>query len=325
MHDQGQSDKHLRNGQRPSQLRNALESPIAARIERDVPMSGLTTLRIGGPADALCRITNIDDARRFHELSRTWDLPLLCLGGGSNLLIDDLGISGLVFKMEMTEYSVEHETVRIGAGSVFDTMIRKTLESGLTGLEFASGIPGTIGGAIAGNAGCFGHDIGEFLVEATLMKADGQLVVVGPDDLAFSYRHSALKSTDDILLSVLLRLERGDLDAATETRRHNMALRHSKHPVDLPTAGSYFKNLEPTQPGGRRQAAGELLDRVGARDLHSGGAAVFNKHANIIINRDHATCSDVLDLALKMKNLVRERFGILLEEEVRHIPRLPGK
>jgi UDP-N-acetylmuramate dehydrogenase len=319
MHNKRHTDKHLRDEQRIISVLNALDESLQRRIERDVPLCCLTTLQIGGPALALCRIQNIDQARRFHEISREHDIPGFCLGGGSNVLVDDLGFQGLVMRMEITDLGIDGETVSIGAGATFDSLIQETLQAGLTGLEFASGIPGTIGGAITGNAGCFGHDISEFLLEATLLDTQGRVETVGAADLGFAYRTSKLKTSGDILLSAVFRLQRGNLDQAAETRRENIALRRRKHPHETPTAGSYFKNLPPEHPGGRRRAAGQLLEQAGAGNLSSGGAAVFDKHANIIINRDQATCSDVLDLAAKMKDAVHGKFGVVLEEEVRHI------
>lgn len=293
-------------------------------LEKYIPLADLTTFRIGGPALGLCRIRNIDEALRFQEISRREGIPTVSLGGGSNILADDRGFAGIVARMEYSDISFNGEVVKVGAGMGFDDLIGRTLEAGLCGLEFASGIPGSIGGAVVGNAGCFGHEIGEFLIEALVLETEGQLKTVGPEDLHFSYRHSGLSGSDTLLLEATFKLKHGNLQTAQTCREENLALRRAKHPVDQPTAGSYFKNLPPLESGGRRQAAGQLLEEAGAIGLRVGDAAVFEKHANIIVNKGRAGSADVLDLALEMKRRVLEKFGIELEAEVRHLKWLGG-
>ena len=291
-----------------------------ARIETGVPLSGLTTFRIGGPAAGLRRIRTPQEAAEFLEIARARRIPVLCLGGGSNVLIDDRGFCGLVLRMEIDAVSAEGGSVTAGAGLAFDDLIAWTLDRGLTGLEFASGIPGSVGGAVAGNAGCYGHEIGEFLTAALVLGRDGALRRIPGADLGFSYRHSRLKESGELLLEVVLRLQKGDIAAARAVREEKLAERRVKHPWDEPCAGSYFKNLDPAAPGERRRAAGQLLDQAGVHGLRVGGAAIFPRHANIIVNTGAATCRDVLELAALMKERVRERFGVELQEEVRHIP-----
>lgn len=297
----------------------ALASRHGERMDLAVPLSRLTTLHIGGPARAICRLHTPDDARRFLENAREREIPAVYLGGGSNVLADDAGFEGLVLRVATTDFTVRGDTVSAGAGLDFDALVVATLESGLVGLEFASGIPGSLGGALVGNAGCYGHEISEFLVEATVLRADGRVETVGPEDFAFAYRHSALKGNGDLVLDAVLRLRRGDTAVAGETRAGIVAERRRKHPVDLPCAGSYFKNLPPDSPGGRRRAAGALLERVGAKEMREGDAAVFERHANIIVNLGTATSAEVLTLAERMKAAVADAFGIPLLEEVRHL------
>jgi UDP-N-acetylmuramate dehydrogenase len=159
------------------------------------------------------------------------------------------------------------------------------------------------------------------VLEATLLNPDGSIERVGPDALGFRYRNTDLKGGDALLLDVLLRAEPGDTTAAAAEREEHLADRRRKHPVDEPCAGSYFQNLPPARPGERRRAAGALLDRLGARGWREGGAAVYEKHANIIVNLGGATCRDVLTLAARMKAAVLKEFGEELVEEVRHLPR----
>lgn len=281
------------------------------------PLRDLTTLRIGGPAVALCRVQTIDQARRFLEYLDGRGVARLCLGAGSNVLADDRGFDGAVLRMEIDTFIVSGETVLAGAGMPFDAVIERSLAAGLIGLEFASGIPGTLGGALVGNAGCFGRELGEFLLEALLLRADGRLQTVGPEAFAFGYRRSALQGGPDLVLQAKLRLRRAPTEAAWRERQERRRIRREKHPTTEPCAGSWFKNLEPEAPGGRRRPAGELLDLAGAKSMRVGGAAVYAKHANIIINACGATSAEVTALAGMMAAAVRERFGVQLQPEVR--------
>ncbi len=311
-------------GKDPAQIAEAVKALAARHGERmnlDIPLSGMTTMHIGGPALAICRLHTPDDARRFLENAREQEIPAVCLGGGSNVLADDAGFQGLVLQVATTDLEVRGDTIRAGAGLDFDALVIASLEAGLVGLEFASGIPGSLGGALVGNAGCYGHEIGEFLAEATILRTNGTVETVGPEAFAFAYRHSVFKGRDDLVLDAVLRLRRGDTAAAGETRAGIIAERRRKHPVDLPCAGSYFQNLPPETPGGRRRAAGALLDQIDAREMREGDAAVFARHANIIVNLGEATSRDVLTLAERMKEAVAERFGVRLREEVRHLTR----
>jgi UDP-N-acetylmuramate dehydrogenase len=311
------------SGFSPAEIRARLQTLAATRpssIRLGVPLRELTTIRIGGPAFGLASILTLEDAKWFQGLVNENEVPVACLGSGSNVLADDRGFCGLIMRMERATFEVSGDAVTAGAGLPFDALIERCLGTGLTGLEFASGIPGTVGGAVVGNAGCFGHEIGEFLIQATLLKADGTVASVGPAELAFGYRSSSLKGSQDILLDVCLQLRRGDLAAAADLRHQRLAQRWQKHPRQEPSAGSYFKNLPPLVPGGPRRAAGELLEQVGAKQMRVGGAAVFARHANIIINTGTATCRDVLALAKRMKQAVFAAFGVQLQEEVRYLP-----
>ncbi|MFH1844744.1 MAG: UDP-N-acetylmuramate dehydrogenase [bacterium] len=298
---------------------DSLRGQFPAQLLVDVPLRELTTFRIGGPALGVGLIQTHDDARKFQAIAAEHDLPLAFLGDGSNVLADDRGFCGLILKMEVPTFEIHGDTVTVGAGVRFDNLIERCLAAGLVGLEFASGIPGTVGGAVVGNAGCYGHEISEFLVAATVLRADGRLETVGPEDLVFSYRNSRLKGSTDLLLEAELQLRQGDNTAALQARQEHLASRGRKHPVHEPCAGSYFQNLPPRISGGKRRAAGELLEAVGAKEMQVGGAAVFAKHANIIINADGASCRDVQALAARMRTAVADRFEVQLQEEVRYL------
>ncbi len=300
-------------------LVESLPGDMQSQVRQSVPLNSLTTLRVGGPASILCRVGNPEQAVRFQALALERDIPFFILGGGSNVLADDRGFRGLILHVSTENFDLKGDTIRAGTGVSFDGLIERTLDAGLTGLEFASGIPGTLGGALVGNAGCYGHEIGEFLVEALLLRPDGRLETVGPEDFGFRYRETDLRETGTIVLEAVLKLQRGDVDQAASLRREKILDRRTKHPVDLPSAGSWFRNLPPAEQGGRRRAAGVLLEQAGAKDMIEGDARVFAKHANMIINTGGATSADVLKLAARMKSGVLEKFGIQLVEEVRYL------
>jgi UDP-N-acetylmuramate dehydrogenase len=279
-----------------------------------------TTFRIGGPAD---RLAEVDDEVALGELiaaARELRVPCFVLGGGSNLLIDERGVRGLVLVNHLRRKQYQGDLLHADGGLGFHDIIVDVVEHGLSGLEFAAGIPGTLAGAVWGNAGCYGQAIGDFLVEARWIARDGRICTVGRRDFGFVYRDSELKRNGAILLGMTLQLPAGDRPRSEQIIRENIQLRWEKHPHTEPCAGSYFKNVPPPDPRERRIPAGRLLEEVGAKSLSVGGAAVFAKHANIIINRGQATSADVRALAAEMKRRVRERFGVELEEEVTYIP-----
>ena len=300
-------------------LLESLPLDLQSQVLRSVPLKSLTTLRVGGPAALVCPVRNPEQALRFQALALDRQIPFFILGGGSNVLADDRGFRGLILHVTAGNLDRKGDTIRAGAGISFDGLIERSLDMGLTGLEFASGIPGTLGGALVGNAGCYGHEIGEFLIEALMLRPDGRLETVGPEEFGFRYRETDLRETGTVVLEAVLRFQRGDVDQATNLRRTNILDRRAKHPVDIPSAGSWFRNLPPAGPESRRRAAGILLEQAGAKSMSEGNARIFAKHANMIINVGGATSADVLKLAARMKMAVQEKFGVHLVEEVRYL------
>ena len=298
------------------------------------PLRHHTTLRIGGPADFYFAARTADQLvvalRTAHEL----ELPLFLLGGGSNLLVSDEGFRGLVVRNAIEGVEFDGAAAQVGCGTDFLELIYECRDHSLAGLEFAAGIPGSIGGALYGNAGCYGQDIGQVTIECTIASLDGATVATRKADwFQFAYRDSRLKREPCVLLSCLLQFRKGDRAAIQAVIEEKLEIRRVKHPqwrVE-PTAGSYFKNLPPGfqvpglphSPGTHRVPAGALLDAVGCRGLRVGDAMVFAKHANIIVNAGRASARDVLDLAETMKARVREKFGVELEEEVMFLGERP--
>ncbi len=302
-----------------TKILSALPGDLKNLVHPDHPLRLQTSLKIGGPAALLCEVQNPEHCLRFQEIAYQQQWPLFVLGGGSNILAADEGFPGLVLHLATKGFQHHGDTLVVGAGLDFDDLIGRSLSAGLTGLEFASGIPGTLGGAIMGNAGCYGHEISEFLVEATTLGTDGLIHQRGPEDFGFDYRSSTLRESGEILLEATLVLKKAETTEAHQVRKERIRDRQNKHPVNLPSAGSWFRNLPAPAPGERRVAAGSLLEKVGAKNMAEGDARVFAGHANMIINTGQATCRQVQQLAQRMKAAVRKKFQVDLIQEVRYL------
>lgn len=308
-------------------LQERLQQALGEGLRTAEPLRLHTTFRIGGPADFFYVARRperlVAALRAGHELA----LPVFLLGGGSNLLVSDDGFRGLVVRNACEQVEFEGTVAHVGCGADFLGFIERCRDRSLAGLEFAAGIPGTIGGALYGNAGCYGRDIGSHVIDCTHATPDGATIETRPAAwYEFGYRDSRLKRDPRVLLSCRLQLAPGDRDAIQREMEEKLEIRRVKHPAwrTEPTAGSYFKNLPPDwqmpgakhSPGTRRVAAGQLLEECGCRGLRVGDAVVFARHANIVVNAGQASAADVLALAEEMKSRVRERFGVALEEEV---------
>ncbi len=269
------------------------------------------------------QVSDIESLSAILKIVHEAGVEALILGAGTNLLISDLGYDGVVVKLrdDSMEFESSNAVVRAGAGASTHGLVQACVDRGLGGLEFAAGLPGSVGGAIAGNAGCFGHCLSDRLLAARVVHPDGTVERVASRDwFAFSYRSSRLQDSGVALASVEFSLEPKDRQLLIREAREKVALRRDKHPgAPIKTAGSYFKNLPAVSPGERRRPAGALLDAVGCKELRCGGAAVFHKHANIVVNRGHATAVDVLALTGEMSRRVAERFGLELQPEVRFV------
>ena len=284
-----------------------------------------TTFRLGG--SCRCLIT-CETPRQLEivagELAAAGEKFEL-IGGGSNLLVADDGIDSAVVRYYTEKPMIcRHDNIlEVDCGMLLDDLARFTVEQGLEGLVYASGIPGTVGGAIAGNAGAFGEQIGDRTISVLLMDHTGRKRWENGENLGFAYRGSRLQLGREIVMTAVLKLEAGDPAELGKQRDENIDLRRRKHPDwrKQPTAGSFFKNIEPTSSAKRRQAAGWFLDQAGARDMRVGGARVFEKHANIIVAEDGCKALDVLELSRKMAESVKDKFGFDLVPEVRSIGR----
>lgn len=293
-----------------------------ANIEPTGPrLSHYTTFQLGGPCRSLVTCTNRAALRRAVETFGKAGEEFVLLGGGSNLLVSDAGITQHVIRY----FSEAPLIARIGnelvvqASTRLDDLASYAVQQGLDGLLCCTGIPGTVGGAIVGNAGAFGEQIGDRVVSVSAMDHHGNEREMNAEALGFGYRQSHLPGRDVIIVSARLRLRPGPLDRLRLRRQEILALRASKHPdwQRIPTAGSFFKNIEPTSSAERRQAAGWFLEQAGAKTLRVGGARPYEKHANIIVAERGCTAAQVMELSKQMAALVREQFGIELQREVR--------
>ena len=284
-------------------------------------LTDFTTFRLGGSCREL--VTTADGAVAAEAI-RKWNaagIPWRVMGGGSNLLVADEGIPDAVLRIYtgVPDFQRSKGGVCVSAGTLLDELSRRAAEEGLAGLEFAAGIPGTVGGGVCGNAGAFGAALGDVLDRVEVLTHTGETKILTRGALDFGYRCSSLQQAGSVVTRVWFRLEAGAAAHLLAAREDILAVRREKHPDwrVLPTAGSFFKNLPPEVVGGYRQAAGRFLEEAGAKQMREGGAYVFEKHANIVIAGAGAKARDVARLTARMAGAVKERFGIDLEPEVR--------
>lgn len=293
---------------------DALAQRLGIALSRDEPMSRHTTFRVGGPVDRMIFPRSREDLRALLRLLAADGIPWRVIGNGSNLLVSDRGLSGvaLVLEGEFQEICLlpDGVTVRAGAGLPLRRLCAFARENGLAGLEFAWGIPGTVGGAVFMNAGAYGGETKDALAAATHMTAAGEVATLPAEELGLGYRRSRYGESGDIILRADFRLTKGDPAAIGETMDSLMARRKEKQPIGLPSAGSVFK-----RPEGGYAAA--LIERCGLKGERVGGAQVSPKHAGFIVNTGGATCADVLALTRKIQETVLRETGVTLEPEVK--------
>jgi UDP-N-acetylmuramate dehydrogenase len=277
----------------------------------DEPLANHTTWKIGGPADILIEPTDKNALARSMKLVYKHKVPWTVLGRGSNMLVRDGGIRGVVFKLAdgFNHLNFNGEEIEVGAGYSFIRLAVMAGKEGLTGLEFAGGIPGTVGGAVYMNAGAHGSDVSRILKHAEVLLENGELVTFTPDDLAFRYRHSILQEIKGIVTGAVFQLSHGDRkEIARHMAEYKDRRRHTQ-PLSMPCAGSVFRN----PPGDH---AGRLIESAGLKGFRVGGAQISERHANFIVNCGNATAQDVLDLMEQAMEIVEQRFQVKLVPEV---------
>lgn len=300
---------------RKSAFREAFLEKLGASPSENVPLSAMSSFGIGGPADLFFEARTEVELEAAVSLAVAERYPFYVIGGGNNLLFDDAGYRGIIIRNRLEGLVREEDRLSVLSGTGLPCVLRDALAASLCGLEFLAGIPGTLGGAIYGNAGAYGWSIGEVLETATILRPGVERKTLSRDELGFGYRDSVLKKTCGIVLSATLLCSPGDSVQSEEKIRDILEKRRTKHPpLGTACAGSYFKNS--CSATGERIAAGKLLELAGAKGLAVGDAAVYDKHCNFIINKGNAKSSDVLALAEELREKVLKAFGIRLEEEV---------
>lgn len=278
----------------------------------DEPMKKHTTFRVGGPARALVEPGSAEDVKSVVEFCKSEQIPYYIVGNGSNLLVSDKGYDGVIIHLfkNMSAMRIEGNKVYVQAGALLSKVAVQAGRKGLTGMEFASGIPGTIGGALVMNAGAYGGEMKDVLTSVEYLAADGNIVEVPAAELDLSYRHSIFEENGGCILSATFRLKKGDAASIKARMDELMQKRIDKQPLDKPSAGSTFK-----RPAGAFAAA--LIDQCGLRGYRHGGAAVSEKHCGFVVNLGGATCADVLALCDEVRSIVKEKTGYDLEKEIR--------
>lgn len=284
-------------------------------IKQDEPLMNYTYTKTGGPADWLAFPKNVEEVKQLVAYAKGHDLPVTVLGNASNLIVQDGGIDGLTLILTaMKDIKVAGNNVTAQAGaSYIDTTIAAQKNS-LTGLEFAAGIPGSIGGAVFMNAGAYGGETKNVLTSATVLLPDGTVKQFNNEELDFGYRHSSIQDNHGIILDATFTLQPGDHEQITKKMEELNARRAAKQPLDLPSCGSVFK-----RPTG--YYAGKLIHDAGLQGYTHGGAQVSTKHAGFIVNIDHGSASDYLAVIKHVQETVKDKFGVALQTEVRIIGR----
>lgn len=283
------------------------------RVLKDEPMKQHTTFRVGGPADLLVQPA-AEEVAKVIQLCKTYEEPWIVIGNGSNLLVSDAGVRGVVIEIGkyQSEIAIREDMVVAQAGALLSAVANQAAAEELTGFEFAAGIPGTVGGAVVMNAGAYGGEIKDVLSYAAVLTPNGDVMKMTPEQLELSYRHSNVLEQGYLVLAVMLKLAKGEKSAIEARMNALKEQRVSKQPLEYPSAGSTFKRPE-------GYFAGKLIQDAGLRGYQVGGAQVSEKHCGFVINRGDATASDIATLIGVVQDKVADTFGVQLETEVKYI------
>lgn len=294
-----------------------LQKVFRGEIKISEPLSHHTWIKVGGPADYYLKPSDREDIINIVRFFDECEFPYLIIGRGSNLLVHDDGFRGAIISLEdvLSNIRIEDDTVVVDAGVWISTFVDFCIKHGYAGTEMLAGIPGTIGGAVSMNAGAYGGEISDYVVEVEILR-DARVVKVQKEDAGFSYRKSGFKN--DVVLSARFRFPQKDKEDLMRVRRELLIKRNEAQPVNFPNTGSIFKN-----PGGH--FAAKMIESCGLKGKRIGGAMISDLHANFIVNVENATAKDVFELMVMMRNEVFKRFGIPLENEVQLVGFSPIK
>lgn len=282
------------------------------RILQNEPMKKHTTFRVGGNADFFVMPQDASEIKAIVEVCKSAKMPFYILGNGSNLLVSDDGYRGVIIQIykEMNHIEVHGETIKVQAGALLSRVGNVALEAELTGFEFAAGIPGTVGGAVVMNAGAYGGEMKDVIVNATVLTQDGNVITLNKEELELGYRTSIIAKKGYIVLEAEYQLQKGDRELIRARMDELKTQRVAKQPLEYPSAGSTFKRPE-------GYFAGKLIQDAGLRGFQVGGAQVSEKHCGFVINKDQATAADIVELMRQVSGKVMQEFGVKLEPEVK--------
>ena len=280
----------------------------------DEPMYKHISFKVGGPADILVKPTTEEEIKAVFKFANEKKIPFFVKGNGTNILIKDGGFRGLVIELSdnFSDYKIEGNLITVQTGALLSVIGREAMKASLTGFEFASGIPGSLGGALAMNAGAYGGEMKNIVKSARLMDCEGNIVEYTNEEMNFGYRHSRLTDEKMIAISAVIELEEGDYDEIKAKMDDLAYQRRTKQPLEYPSAGSTFKRPE-------GYFAGKLIQDSNLKGKSVGGAQVSEKHSGFVINHNHATAKDIIDLIEHVKSTVYSSQGVQLEEEVKII------
>lgn len=281
-------------------------------LRENEPMQNHTSFKIGGPADLMVIPRNIEEIKIVVSYCKQHTIPLLVIGRGSNLLVRDKGIRGVVMKLgyNFQAFHLEGEQIWAQAGISLAELAHNAAAASLRGLEFAEGIPGSLGGAVVMNAGAYGGEMKDVIIEVQAISATGEIRLFKGSEMEYSYRHSVFQESPYFVLAARMQLETGDKDGIYARIQEYASRRREKQPLEQPSAGSTFR-----RPDGFY--VGPMIEELGLKGYQLGGAQISDKHAGFIINRDKASAADVLALIALVQTRVREKFGVALQPEVR--------
>ena len=280
-------------------------------IHLQEPMKKHTTFRVGGNADCLIALENEEQLCKVQRYLSLVEMPFVVLGNGSNVLVSDEGYAGVVLQIsdKMNQIRVEDDCIVAQAGALLSQVARVAQEHGLTGLEFASGIPGTVGGGVVMNAGAYGGEMSQVVSKVKVVNRSGELMELDNATMEFGYRYSTIRNQPFVVTEVTFRLKQGVQEQIKSLMEELTAKRRAKQPLEYPSAGSTFKRPE-------GYFAGELIMNAGLRGFRIGGAQVSEKHCGFVINADNATASDVMNVIREVQSRVKEKYNVMLEPEV---------
>ncbi|WP_019152874.1 UDP-N-acetylmuramate dehydrogenase [Robertmurraya massiliosenegalensis] len=299
------------------ELSAKLSEQNVGKVKENEPLANHTTIKIGGPADLFVEPSSVENLQLAMELIREYNVNWRAIGRGSNLLVSDQGIEGVVIKLGMgiNELEIDGTKITVGGGYSLVALATQISRKGLSGLEFASGIPGSVGGAVYMNAGAHGSDISKILEKALILFEDGKLEWVSNEEMEFSYRTSVLqKKRPGIVIKTIFQLTEGDRDKISAEMKKNKEYRKVTQPWDSPCAGSIFRNPLPNY-------AGKLIEEAGLKGYSIGGAKISEMHGNFIVNNGGAKAEDVLSLIQYVKDQIFEKYQVTMETEVEIIGR----